>query len=114
MGDLQKMQPRPFKTIFFNRFSTFPTADRENKVDAASRQLPLMSFKGIGKSIRKIEAPTHKADAPAHLADEFPAGYSLTSCSPALLVSASPAVDRSAAGLAQLRGTLNKKRTGLL
>src|SRR5262247_4431717 len=35
------------------------------------------------KSIRTIEASTHNADAPVHPSDEFPAGYSLTRCSPA-------------------------------
>jgi len=38
-----------------------------------------------------MEAPTKTAGASAHLSDEFPAGYSLTGCSPALPASASPA-----------------------
>ena len=50
-----------------------------------------MSFKGMRKSIRTMEAPTKTAGASAHLSDEFPAGYSLTGCSPALPASASPA-----------------------
>jgi hypothetical protein len=69
------------------RVSRLQDKDKE----AASRQLLLMSFKGMRKSIRTMEAPIRKADAPAHLSDEFPAGYSLTRCSPAELVSASPA-----------------------
>lgn len=77
---------------------------RENKKEAASRRLLLMSFKGIGKSIQMIRAPT-KRRRPAHHSDEFPAGYSLTGCSPALPVSASPAGIDYASGIAQLRGT---------
>jgi hypothetical protein len=71
--------------------------------DAASRRLFLMSFEGIGKSIRTMEAPAPKADTSAHLSDEFPAGYSLTGCSPALPASASPAGVEYASALAQLR-----------
>jgi len=63
-----------------------------------------MSFKGMRKSIRTMKAPTHKADASARLSDEFPAGYSSTRCSPAVLVSASPAGVDDASGLFQLRG----------
>ena len=73
-------------------------------MDAAARRLFLMSFKGMGKSIQTIEAPTNNAGAPAHRLDEFPAGYSLTGCSPALPVSASPAGLDATAGLAQVRG----------
>ena len=67
-----------------------------------------MSFKGMGKSIRMVEAPVPNADAPAHLSDEFPAGYSLTRCSPAELVSASPAEVDSASEVVQLWGLSNK------
>src|SRR5207249_4754680 len=81
---------------------------RQNKMDAASRQLLFMSFKGIGKSIRMVRAPTQNADAPAHHSDQFPAGYSLTRCSPAALVSASPAGLDYAAALAQLMGLRGK------
>jgi len=63
-----------------------------------------MSFEGMGKTIRTMEAPIQKADAPAHLSDEFPAGYSLTGCSPALPASASPAGVDYAFSSAQLRG----------
>lgn len=76
---------------------------RENKV-AASRRLLLMSFKGIGKSIRMIRAPTQADRRPAHHSDEFPVGYSLTGCSPALPVSASPTGVDYASGAAQVRG----------
>ena len=79
---------------------------RQNKMDAASRQLLFMSFKGIGKSIRMVRAPTQNADAPAHHSDQFPAGYSLTRCSPAELVSASPAGVEYASGITELRGLL--------
>ena len=67
------------------------SATPPNPKDVASRQLFLMSLGRHGKSIRMIGAPTQNAGAPAHLSDEFPAGYSLTGCSPAAPVSASPA-----------------------
>jgi hypothetical protein len=70
-----------------------------------------MSFKGMGKSIRTMEAPISKTDAPAHLSDEFPAGYSLTRCSPAELVSASPAGVNDAGAQDQLRGFSNNDRS---
>jgi hypothetical protein len=69
-----------------------------------------MSFEGMGKSIRTMEAPTSTADAPTHLSDEFPAGYSLTRCSPAELVSASPAGVNDAVAQDQLRGFLINDR----
>jgi len=72
--------------------------------DAATRRFLLMSFKGMRKSIRTMEAPTRTGDASAPLSDEFPAGYSLTRCSPAELVSASPTAIDDAAWLGQLRG----------
>lgn len=64
---------------------------RDNDKDAALRPLLLISFKGMRKSIRTMETSTNAADVSAHLSDEFPASYSLTRCSPAELVSASPA-----------------------
>jgi hypothetical protein len=71
-----------------------------------------MSFKGMGKSIRTMEAPIAKTDAPAaHLSDEFPAGYSLARCSPAELVSASPAGVNDAGAQDQLRGFSNSDRS---
>jgi hypothetical protein len=86
-------------------------APRNVRKDAASRRLLLMSFEGMRKSIRTIEAPTHKADASAHLSDEFPAGYSLMRCSPAVLVSALPAGVDYASGLIQVRGIFNNERS---
>jgi hypothetical protein len=86
-------------------------APRNVRKDAASRRLLLISFEGMRKSIRTIEAPTHKADASAHLSDEFPAGYSLMRCSPAVLVSALPAGVDYASGLIQLRGIFNNERS---
>jgi len=50
-----------------------------------------MSFKGIGKSIHPIGAPTRRPTPPPHRLDEFPAGYSSAGCSPAGPASASPA-----------------------
>ena len=68
-----------------------------------------MSFEGMRKSIRTIEAPTYNAGASAHLSDEFPAGYSLTGCSPALPASASPAGIEYASTLGQVRGMFNEE-----
>jgi hypothetical protein len=63
------------------------------------------------KSIQTIEAPTTIVDAPPHRLDEFPAGYSLTGCSPALPVSASPVGVDNTSGQHQLRGyRLNNER----
>jgi hypothetical protein len=87
-------------------FFQSPTRIRK---DAARRQLLLMSFEGMRKSIRTIEAPVQNTDASAHLSDEFPAGYSLTGCSPALPASASPAGVEYASGPTQLRGSLFMK-----
>jgi hypothetical protein len=70
-----------------------------------------MSFKGMRKSIRTMEAPICNADAPAHLSDEFPAGYSLTRCSPAELVSASPAGIDDASAQVQVGGFFNNDRS---
>src|SRR5262249_52458625 len=64
---------------------------RGYKMDAASRRLLLMSFKRHGEIYPNGQGADQNADAPAHHSDEFPAGYSLTRCSPAALVSASPA-----------------------
>jgi hypothetical protein len=69
----------------------------------------LKSFEGMRKSIRTIEAPTQNVDAPPHLSDEFPAGYSLTRCSPAALASASPARVDYFLGLVQLKGFFNNE-----
>jgi hypothetical protein len=73
-----------------------------------------MSFKGMRKSIRTMEAPTPNADASTHLSDEFPTGYSLTRCSPAELVSASPVGVEHAPGSGQLRGSLTTDNTSKL
>jgi hypothetical protein len=54
------------------------------------RQLYLMSFKGIGKSIHPMGATTRWPTPPPHRLDEFPAGYSSAGCSPAGPASASP------------------------
>jgi hypothetical protein len=57
-----------------------------------------------------MEAPPN-ADASAHLSDEFPAGYPLTRCSPAELVSASPAAVHDAAVRRQVRGFSHNNRS---
>lgn len=59
------------------------------------------------KSIRTMETPTRNASAPTHLSDEFPAGYSLTRCSPAELDSASPAGVEHVSELGQVWGSSN-------
>src|SRR5439155_15612712 len=82
----------------------------ENK-DAASRRLLLMSFKRHEEIYPNDRGADHKIDAPAHRSDEFPAGYSLTGCSPALPASASPTGVEYASGVAQLRGCLFTKET---
>jgi hypothetical protein len=70
-----------------------------------------MSFKGMGKSIQTMEAPIPQdRRLCAHRLDEFPVGYSLTGCSPALPVSASPTGVDDAAGLAQVRGNLGRSQ----
>jgi len=67
----------------------FP-ATLPNPKDAASRRLLLMSLGRHREIYPNDRSADSTADAPAHLSDEFPTGYSLTGCSPAL-VSASPA-----------------------
>jgi len=78
---------------------------------AASRRHLLMSFKRHKEIYPNDRGADQKADAPAHRLDEFPAGYSLTGCSPALPVSASPAGVEHASVLAQIRGIFNSERT---
>ena len=51
----------------------------------------LMSFKRHSEIYPNDRGADETADAPAHRLDEFPAGYSLTGCSPAAPASASPA-----------------------
>jgi len=67
----------------------FP-ATLPNPKDVASRRLSLDEFGRHREIYPNDRSADSTADAPAHLSDEFPAGYSLTGCSPAL-VSASPA-----------------------
>ena len=84
-------------------------------MDAASRRLLLMSFKRHREIYPNGQGADQNADAPAHHSDEFPAGYSLTRCSPAALVSASPAGLDYAAAPVQLRvlGAKTTKRIAL-
>jgi len=65
-----------------------------------------MSFEGMGKSIQKGESADRVVGAPFHPLDEFPASYSLTRCSPAELVSASPAENDFTGERIQLRDFL--------
>jgi hypothetical protein len=69
-----------------------------------------MSFKRHEEIYPNDEGADHKADAFAHLSDEFPAGYSLTRCSPAALLSASPTGVEYAFGAVQLRGFFDHDR----
>jgi len=77
-------------------------------MDAASRRLLLMSFKRHREIYPNGQGADQNADAPAHHSDEFPAGYSLTRCSPAALVSASPAGLDYAAALCPTQGPAGK------
>ena len=85
----------------------FRSKDNE---EAASRQLFMMSFEGMGKSTRMREAPLDNSGASAHGSSEFPASYSLTRCSPAELVSASPAGIDYAAACVQFGPSLTMKK----
>jgi hypothetical protein len=66
------------------------SATLPNPKDVASRRLFLMSLGRHWEIYPNHRSAGSTADAPVHPSDEFPAGYSLTGCSPAL-VSASPA-----------------------
>src|SRR5215472_2916929 len=66
------------------------SATLPNPKDVASRRLFLMSLGRHWEIYPNDRSADPNAGAPSHLSDEFPAGYSLTGCSPAL-VSASPA-----------------------
>src|SRR5205809_5901503 len=107
MGDLEKMQPRPFKRIFLSNFWTVVarSAGKQNGCRFAATLLDEF-FKRHGEIYPNDKGADPKADAPAHHSDEFPAGYSLAGCSPALPASASPAAAESAARPAQLWGHL--------
>src|SRR5438128_710739 len=70
-----------------------------------------MSFKRHKEIYPNERGADQNAGAPAHRSDEFPAGYSLTGCSPALPASASPAGVEYDFRAAQLRGSLNRKET---
>ena len=82
---------------------------QEVRKDAASRRLLLMSFKRHKEIYPNDRGAGHKTDASAHRSDEFPAGYSLTGCSPAAAASASPAGVEYASALTQVRGSLSTK-----
>jgi hypothetical protein len=72
-----------------------------------SAELLLMSFEGMGKSIRLTRAPSPMLDAQPIIRMSFPASYSSAGCSPAEPASASPADAKYAAQLAQLRARFN-------
>jgi hypothetical protein len=76
-----------YKRSWNEIFSTTPP----NPQDVASRRLFLMSLGRHWEIYPNDRSADPSADAPAHLSDEFPAGYSLTGCSPAAPASASPA-----------------------
>src|SRR2546422_6338877 len=58
MGDLEKMQPRPFKRISLRTLGQFSQDAAGKHKDAAPRRLYWRSLKGMGKSIQMIRAPT--------------------------------------------------------
>lgn len=66
---------RSWKEIF--------SASLPNPNDVASRRLLLMSLGRHWEIYPNDRSADSTADAPAHLSDEFPAGYSLTGGSPA-------------------------------
>ena len=79
--------------------------------EAAARRLPLMSFKGIGEIYPNDKGDDFLTPSPRLIIRmSFPTGYSLTGCSPALPVSASPAGADHASGLSQLRGIFNDRQ----
>jgi hypothetical protein len=102
MGDLEKMQPRPFKRTFFELLHPLSQEPPEKQTDAASRRLLLDEFSRHGEIYPNDTGADHQTGAPAHHSDEFPAGYSLAGCSPASPASASPAERDSATGFGQL------------
>jgi len=67
------------------------SATLPNPKDVASQRLFLMSLGRHWEIFPNDRSADSNASAPAHLSDEFPAGYSLTGRSPAP-ASASPAV----------------------
>jgi hypothetical protein len=69
-----------------------------------------MSFKRHAEIYPTDRGADPKADAPAHRLDEFPVGYSLTGCSPAL--PASPTGIEYPSGLAPSQGIFNGKHEG--
>jgi hypothetical protein len=96
----QKLQPWPFKRTLSNLAG-------EN-IGCRFAAHYLMSFEGMGKSIQTNGAPIRRP-TPRSSLDEFPAGYSSTRCSPAELVSASPAGIQHDAALAQVRAYFNEE-----
>src|SRR5229473_2916715 len=75
MGDLEKMQPRPFKR-------NFPTLQWKNNGCRFAATL-LDEFKKAWGNLSKPMGRRSEDRRPAHCLAEFPAGYSLTGCSPA-------------------------------
>src|SRR5262249_55604711 len=63
----------------------------ENQIGCRFAALFLMSFRRHSEIYPNDRGADETADAPTYRFDEFPAGYSLTACSPAAPISASPA-----------------------
>jgi putative transposase len=63
------------------------------------------------EEIYRSEGEPERADSPDHRFDESPAGYSLASCSPAELASASPAGDHSEGAAKRMEAKIIKERS---
>src|SRR5213594_1837517 len=97
LGDMEKMQLRSFTRTFYQ--------PRRRKHRMPLRGALLDEF-GRHEEIYPNDRAPIRGPTPRSSLDEFPAGYSLTRCSPAELVSASPAGVEYASGITQLRGLL--------
>lgn len=84
MATIEKMQPRPFKRKFLTPFAAPNTLCKQNTSVAASRRYSLNEFKKAWEIYPNDRGTDRKVDAPTHHSNEFPAGYSLAGCSPAI------------------------------
>src|SRR2546422_10406588 len=110
MGDLEKMQPRPFKRISLRPLGQFSQDAAGKHKDAAPRRLYWRSLKGMGKSIQMIRAPTTRPTPQLIIRMSFQLAIPWRVAPPALPASASPAGADSAARLAQLWGYAKERK----
>ena len=80
----------PSNVAYKPSWREFFPATQGNPKGCRFAALFLMSFKRHSEIYPNNRGADETADAPAHRLDEFPAGYSLTGCSPAAPASASP------------------------